>query len=76
MYTRFILILAGMTHESRSIGYETETPITWAEARDRLIAAGATEGFVPGGWGPGQFMLSIDTERSGIASWQPLPGGV
>ncbi len=75
--TNFTLLVytRGHTAGATSRWFRAETPITWVEARDRLIAAGVIEAKLAGrtheagGW-----MLSIDPAQFHAAKAEPLPG--
>jgi hypothetical protein len=75
--TDFTLIVyaQGHTAGATSRWFRAETPITWIEARARLIAAGVIEARLagrthePGGW-----MLSIDPAQFYATKAEPLPG--
>ncbi len=60
-YTDFVLIIQGMVVDGcRTVWFQSAKPITWPEARDRIIRDGHTAGFPGAGWGKGQWMLSVD----------------
>lgn len=75
--TEFTLITYPQGHKEASTSrwFRTEAPISWNEARDRLINAGiidpklAGRTHAPGGW-----MLSIDPTQFQTARAEPLPG--
>lgn len=75
MYRRFILYRAKPGTTSSTICFESSTSVTWADARDRLEAAGFLEGYKAGSWDDG-WMLSVDTAALSLVpttNWQPLP---
>lgn len=75
--TAFTLITYPRGHEATSTSrwFRAEAPITWTEARDRLIAAGIIDPALAGrtheagGW-----MLSIDPAQFSAERAEPLPG--
>jgi hypothetical protein len=77
-YRAFTLVTypEGRKAGSRSRWFRAEPPTTWADARDRLGAAGildrtlAGRTSIPGGW-----MLSVDPASFREELAEPLPGG-
>ncbi len=75
--TEFTLITYPQGHKEASTSrwFRAEAPISWNEARERLISAGiidpklAGRTHAPGGW-----MLSIDSTQFHAARAEPLPG--
>jgi hypothetical protein len=75
-YSRFTLRMypQGSTGNATARWFITEPAIPWAEARDRLIAAGIVTAetggrtYAPGGW-----MLSVDASQFNAALAEPLP---
>lgn len=75
--TEFTLITYPQGHKEASTSrwFRAEAPISWSEARERLISAGiidpklAGRTHAPGGW-----MLSIDPTQFHAARAEPLPG--
>ncbi len=55
--------------------FRAESPIVWAEARDRLAAAGLLDHALAGRTSePGGWMLSIDAHEFRATNAEPLPG--
>jgi hypothetical protein len=75
-YSRFTLRMypEGSTGNATARWFITEPAVPWAEARDRLIAAGIVTAetggrtYAPGGW-----MLSVDASQFNPALAEPLP---
>lgn len=63
VYQDFILMLQPISSHPKAIWYRSAQPIPWPEARDRIIATGATRGFQIGGHGEGKYMISVDSRE-------------
>ena len=60
LYQDFVLMLQPISSDPKAVWYRSEEPIEWTDARDRITAAGATQGYQIGGYGKGRFMISVD----------------
>jgi hypothetical protein len=60
MYRDFLLMLQPISGDPKAIWYQSDEPVEWTEARDRIVASGATQGYRIGGYGAGQYMISVD----------------
>ena len=61
-------------HPSKSLWFRSSSPVTWKEARDRLIDAGIVKENLAGRTGtPGGWMLSVDESDFSAARAKALP---
>lgn len=60
LYQDFVLMLQPVSSDPKHVWYQSDVPIEWTEARDRIIATGVTIGYRIGGYGPGKYMISVD----------------
>lgn len=59
---------------SKSRWYRSASPVTWANARDRLIAVGILDAHLAGRTSePGGWMLSVDPSNYSEERAKPLP---
>jgi hypothetical protein len=75
MYRRFILYRTRKGEKTASTCFQSDDPVAWDVARDRIRAAGLLDGYKAGSWDDG-WMLSVDPSTIQLVpahQWEPLP---